>query len=156
MALDTENGGFAAAALLDRMMNGQKAGNQEIVVNPSHVYTRQTTDITAVDDPEVVKAICFIRTNARERISVIEVVGSTSLSRRGLETRFGRAVGRSIHREIRRRRVELIEQLLIETSMPIAEIISRYNFSDAEHIARYFRKEKGIGLREFRRLHSAP
>jgi len=154
VVLDTEKAGFAAAELLDRLMNGESLRGQRIVVNPSFVRGRQSTDITAINDAEVVKAIHFIRKNARNRINVDEVVKSTSLGRRSLETRFKRALNRSIQQEIRRKRAELIEQMLVETDMTISEIVEQYDFSDAEHIARYFRKERGVGLRDFRRIHS--
>ena len=50
-------------------------------------------------------------------------------------------------------RVELISQMLIETNMNISEITALFNFADFDHISRYFKKEKGLGLREFRKLY---
>jgi transcriptional regulator GlxA family with amidase domain len=60
---------------------------------------------------------------------------------------------RSIQEEIRRVRVELISQMLIETNLSVAQITSLFNFADYDHISRYFKKEKGLGLREFRKLY---
>ena len=77
----------------------------------------------------------------------------THVSRRTLEQRFKKAIHRSIYDEIRQLRVELISKLLIETNLPISHLTSFFNFTDVEHISRYFKKEKGIGLREFRKLH---
>jgi AraC-like DNA-binding protein len=54
--------------------------------------------------------------------------------------------------EIRRVRIELISELLIETNLSIAEISYMFNFVDIEHISRYFKKEKGVSLRDFRKL----
>lgn len=153
VVLDTEQAGFAAAELLDKLMSGETMRGQEIMVEPSHVCKRHSTDIMAIDDTEVVKAIHFILKNAKDKINVVDVVNATSLSRRGLETRFKRILSRSIQQEIRRTRVEMIEQMLIETSMTVSEIIADFDFSDVEHIARYFRKEKGMGLRDFRKMH---
>ena len=98
-------------------------------------------------------AINYIRENAKNKILVQDVVGTVGLSRRTLERRFKKNVHRSIYGEIQRVRIELISKLLIETDLPIYQIASLFNFTDIEHISRYFKTEKGIGLREFRKLH---
>jgi LacI family transcriptional regulator len=98
-------------------------------------------------------AIRFIRQNAKNKILVNDIVKITQLGRRSLEQRFKKTIHRSVYNEIRRMRVELISKMLIETNMPISQITSLFNFTDVEHISRYFKKEKGIGLREFRKLH---
>ena len=43
--------------------------------------------------------------------------------------------------------------MLVETNLSISQITSLFNFTDAEHISRFFKKEKGIGMREFRKIH---
>jgi LacI family transcriptional regulator len=153
IALNVESAGYKAAKLLDQMISDKKIEGQEILVSPTHVVQRQSTDILAVNDPEVAAAIRFIRENAKEKIFVRDVVKTTRISRRALEQRFRETIHRSIYDEIRKVRVELIANLLIETDLPISHISSLFNFTDTEHISRYFKKEKGIGLREFRKLH---
>ena len=114
---------------------------------------RQSSDVLAISDPDVSKAISYIKKNAKGKILVKDVVKTTCLSRRTLERRFKQAIHRSIYGEIRRVRIELISKMLIETDLPISHISSFFNFTDVEHISRYFKIEKGIGLREFRKLH---
>lgn len=153
IALNVESAGYEAAKLLDSMIDENRRAGQHIYVSPIHVVQRQSTDLLAVNDPEVVAAIRFIRENARDKILVKDVVKVTRISRRSLEQRFRETIHRSIYDEIRMVRVELISKLLIETELPISHISSMFNFTDIEHISRYFKKEKGIGLREFRKLH---
>lgn len=153
IALNVETAGYEAAKLMDDLINGKKVYRKKILVSPSHVVQRQSTDILAVNDSEVAAAIQFIRKNAKEKILVKDVVTKTGISRRTLEKRFKKTIRRSIYNEIRQIRVEYISKLLIETDLPISQITSLFNFTDAEHISRYFKKEKGIGLREFRKLH---
>jgi LacI family transcriptional regulator len=86
-------------------------------------------------------------------LTVAEIVAETGLSRRNLELRFRKAIHRSIQQEIRRVRVEMIVQLLMETNVPISKIAETFSFTDPEHLSRYFRRDKGLGLREFRRAH---
>ena len=131
----------------------KKISGKQIIVTPSHVVQRQSSDILAVNDAQVALAINYIRNNARNRILVNDVVKTTSVSRRTLEKRFRKTIHRSIYREIRQIRVEWISKLLIETDLPISQITSLFDFTDVEHISRYFKEEKGIALRDFRKLH---
>ncbi len=153
IALNVEPAGYATAQLLDELINGKKMCGQEILVTATHLVQRQSTDILAVNDPEVAKAIRFIKQNAKNKLPVNEVVKNTYLNRRSLELRFRKTIHRSIQQEIRHVRVEWISKLLLETDLPISEITSLFNFTDVEHISRYFKKEKGMGLKEFRKLH---
>lgn len=153
IALNVESAGYEAAKLLDQMIDRQKTENRQIMVFPTHIVQRQSSNILAVSDTEVAVAIRFIKDNARDKILVNDVVKRTNISRRTLEQRFKKTIHRSIYDEIRQVRVEWIARLLIETDLSISRITSFFNFTDVEHISRYFKKEKGIGLREFRRLH---
>jgi len=152
IALNVEAAGFEAAKLLDQMIEKKKTKGKKIMVYPTHLVQRQSTDILAVNDSEVAKALSYIRNNAKNKILVKDVVNVTNVSRRTLEKRFKESIHRSIYDEIRKVRIELISKLLMETDMPISQITSVFNFTDAEHISRYFKKEKGISLHEFRKL----
>jgi len=56
-----------------------------------------------------------------------------------------------VYQEIRRVRVSYIIELLVGTDMSITEIAVKSGFDGVEHISRYFRKETGISLREYRK-----
>jgi LacI family transcriptional regulator len=151
IAVNNERAGYEAAALLDQLMSGKKDVEKHITAIPTHIVTRQSTDIFAVADPEVAKALRFVQQHSTEDIHVDDVVGAVPLSRRVLESRFRKAVDRSILSEIRRARVEQVVQMLVETNLPISEIAKSLSYSGIEHIARYFRREKGMSLIEYRR-----
>lgn len=153
VALDTEMAGYRAAELLDRMMRGGDRTACDIMVHPTHIVTRQSTDILAIDDADVAGAIRFIRQNARRAIRVGDVAEAAALSRRVLEKRFRNLLNRSVHEEIRRVRVDQIATMLVETDLPIAEIAYRLGFPGVEHIARYFRKERNISPQDYRKSH---
>lgn len=124
---------------------------QTILVTGTHVVTRQSTDILAVKDGDVRAAIHYIRDHVHHSLDVDEVVAATTASRRVLEKKFRAILRRSIHREIRRARVQNILRLLVGTALSIAEIAAMTGFDGIEHIARYFRKETGMSLREYRK-----
>ena len=153
IALNVESAGFEAARLMDNLINNKKISASQIMVYPSHIVQRQSSDILAVKDEEVPHAIYYIKQNAKNKILIEDVVNATNVSRRTLENRFKKTIHRSIYSEIQQVRVELISKLLIETDLPISQITALFNFTDVEHISRFFKKEKGIGLREFRKIH---
>jgi LacI family transcriptional regulator len=152
IALNVESAGFEAARLLDQLIRKRKIVKWEIMVTPSHIVQRQSSDILAVDDTEVATAIHYIRKNAKRKIFVPDVVKTVGVSRRTLENRFRKTIHRSIYQEIQQVRIDWISNLLIETDLPISQINSFFDFTDSEHICRYFKKEKGLSLHEFRKL----
>ncbi|RPI26449.1 MAG: helix-turn-helix domain-containing protein [Acidobacteria bacterium] len=151
--LDFHRAGFEAAGVLHLMMLGQTVEKLTISVEPSRVVPRRSTEILAVDDRAVGKALSYIRENPRRRIRVDEVARAAALSRRVLEKRFRACLGRSVMHEIRRVRTDHIARLLIETDLSIQQIGSEMGFSGIEHIARYFREEKGSSPLAYRRKH---
>jgi LacI family transcriptional regulator len=143
--------GFAAAELLDMMIAGKKPDTKHILVEPDCVIARQSTDIIAVDDPNVSAAIRFIRENADRNICVKDVVNATSLARTRLYKQFCSVLGRSISAEIRRVRINRVKELLRDTDLSASEITYRLSFSDVGNLMRYFRREVGMTLQEYRR-----
>ena len=111
---------------------------------------RQSTDVLAVGDPDVKAALRFIRGNAHRAMQVDDVVKATTVSRRVLEKKFHSLLRRSVYREIRRIRVDLIRQLLLRTDLSISEIARQAGFDGIAHVGRYFRQETAMSLRQYR------
>jgi len=141
IVLDFEEAGYEAAAQLDRQMRGRKASKTEIHLQPMHVHTRQSTDVLAVEDGIVARAIRFIRTHAGDVLSVDDVAEAASTSRRLLERHFRDAVGSSVYREIQRAHLERACQMLAETNWSLAEIAGRCGFSSAVHFSIAFKRQ---------------
>jgi Transcriptional regulators len=156
IALNIESAGFEAAKLLDKMMSsGNKMKGRKIIATSSHILQRQSSDILAVDDKEVAQAIQFIKDHAKNKILIKDMLRTAGIGRRALEKRFRNTIHRTIYHEIQQVRIESISKLLIETDLPISQITSLYNFTDAEHISRFFKKEKGMSMREYRKIHKS-
>jgi len=144
VALNVERGGYEAAELLDKLMAGKESIKKDIIVEPMHVVTRQSTDILAVEDTEVAEAMRFIRQHSKRIIQVSDVVDSVGLSRRALQQRFRRIFGRSVYDEIKRCRLEQIVLMLAETDLSISQIASAFGYAGIEKLSRYFQREKGM------------
>ena len=156
VAINFERAGFESARLLDRWIRQGKIPVPSRISAPAtYVVARLSTDILAVDDPQLLKALRFIRDHARENIRVVDVARAGGLSRRALENRFRWELGRSILQEIRRIRVDLIARMLIETDLPVSQIAEALGYENLQHIARYFRKEKSMSLVAYRKQFGA-
>jgi LacI family transcriptional regulator len=151
VALNAQKAGYETAELLDKLMSGEKMSGQNIVVQTTHVVARQSTDILAIEDRIVAEAIRFVRQHSTEAIQVDDAVSHVAMSRRNLELRFHRALGRSIYSEIKRVRTQQIIQMLAETDLSISEIALRLGHPSDKHIARYFKQQTGMNLREYRK-----
>lgn len=99
----------------------------------------------------VAKALQFIRTHASEPIQVTDVVKAVPVSRRLLQKRFQRVLGRTILDEIRHTRAEQVARMLSETNLPVSKIALTCGYPGIDHIARSFRKIKGMSPLAYRK-----
>jgi len=152
--LNPEETGYQISEMLDQLMVGKKLNNSLVLDKPTHVVTRQSTDVLAIEDSIVSEAVSFIRKNSKKMTTVSDVVDSLGFARRTLELRFRQALGRSVNTEINRCKTTLICQLLVMTNWSITRIAMDLGFNSVDHIARFFRKEKGITPTAFRRLYN--
>jgi len=136
--------GYRAAQLLDSVMAGRKTGETTVVGSPTHVIARGSTNILLVQDREMVGALRYIRDNANQPLQVDDVAGAVGMSRRTLQYRFSKAVGRSVHSQILRERVNRITQLLADTDLTVAQIAEELNFSSPKQLDRVFTKFQGM------------
>ena len=88
VAFEGEQMGYEAAALLDRMMAGEAKPSEPILVAPKGLVVRQSSDIMAIDDPQVAAAVRYIREHACHGINVADVVKHAGISRTLLERRM--------------------------------------------------------------------
>ena len=142
--------GYEAASLLDGMMRGEPMPDAPIYISPLRVAVRQSTDVLAIDDPDTITAIRFIRNHACDGISIEDVVEATLLSRSTLKRRFREFLGRSIHDEIVRVRVLQAQQLLADTNLSIGQIAHKVGFSHPEYFTVVFKSAVGKTPRQCR------
>jgi len=151
--LNADAGGYRAAALLDRMMKGEATSPRRLVVEPTRVVERRSTQVSAVRDPDVAAALQFIQYHAAENIGVDDIVKRLHMSRRALELRFREVVGRTPYHELRRVRIQRAQQLLLESDMPISQVAAASGFSSAAYLAQVFQKQLGKTPAQFRNEH---
>ncbi len=135
--------GYVAAGILDRLMAGKPAPPSPVLIEPAGVAARASTDIMAMDDPAVVMTLRILRERACENISVDDVIHSVPVSRSVLQRRFRKIVGRSIHDEIVRLRLNRAIELLSDTTLEIKAIAGKVGFHSQAYMNSVFRERLG-------------
>ncbi len=156
IALNHEQVGYQMAELLHQQIKGHPLKQTTIDLRATHVVSRQSTSIQATQDPEVARALRFIREHSSRPLQVDDVLRVVTISRRSLYNRFRQVVGRSIHAEIRKSRIDLIAKALVTTDDRITQIAAKFGFDNPNHFARYFHSVKKVTPQQFRKIYSSP
>jgi LacI family transcriptional regulator len=142
--------GHEAARILDRMMHGGKAPVRPLLLSPSGVVARRSTDTLAIEDPDVVQALEIIRAKACSSMQMSDILRVVPVSRSSLERKFRHVLGRSPMEEIRRVRMAKAKNLLAGTSMPMQKIADACGFATYNYLTRVFTNENGMTPRDYR------
>jgi LacI family transcriptional regulator len=151
--LPIRQAGCEAAKILDSLLANPKSHKSKpILLPPESVAARESTNLLAVGNPQVVKALQYIRSHAHTgKLRVAEVVAQTGYCRRLLETRFRQSLGRTIFQEIRRNQIERSMRLLRETHDTMASIADATGWGMASHFGVEFKKHTGMSPGEYRK-----
>jgi LacI family transcriptional regulator len=148
VAVASERIGQAAGALIDDLLAKRRPASR--FLPPLGVVTRQSSDLLAVQEPEVAAALRFIAEHAHEPIRVNDVVQAVHIARRTLEARFRARLGRTLLDEIQRVHLERAKDLLRTTEWPMPRIAAASGFSDAKRFATVFGALEGTTPLKFR------
>ncbi len=147
--------GYEAAALLDRLMDGEAVPDDFVSqVAPRGVIVRRSTDALAVDDEAVAEAARFIAANAARPMGTDDVAARVAVGRRQLERRFRAALGRGVHEELQRCRIDRAKRLLLDTDLTLAQVADASGFGSASYFATAFRRAAGEPPGAFRQRQS--
>jgi LacI family transcriptional regulator len=158
IALATHRIGYEAARMLDRLMSGGGGGNgdhkgagAQLLVPPAGVVPRRSTDVPAIMDADVAAAVRFISLHVADHLHVADVLREIPMSRRSMEQRFRKALGRTPAGEIRRAQIEVAKQILAETDEPMARVALAAGFSNAKQLGASFFQQARVTPTVYRR-----
>jgi LacI family transcriptional regulator len=155
VALSFDRAGYEAASALAALMGGHGKVPSRIIVHPTHVVVRRSTDVVAVEDGNLAKALRYIRdARPKDELSVAAVAAYAGVSRRVLENRFRSELGCSALDEIRRVRTDRVARMLVETQLSVGEIAEALGFVEVQHFARYFRSVKKMSPLAYRKRYA--
>jgi LacI family transcriptional regulator len=154
--LPGERVGYAAATLLEQLMNGQPPPQHPQMFSPLGIARRQSTHLLAADDAEAIAAYRYIQTHALEGISAVDVCERTRIARRTLERRFQKSFGRTINGMIQNLRLDHARHLLTTTDLPVGQIADAASFRHLGYFHQQFKKRFSITPQQYRQARARP
>jgi len=153
--LDSERVGYEGAKMLEKLMRRKSKARQpaQVFIPPLGVVARQSTDVTAINDPLVASAARTIRERACHGLTVDELVNALKTSRSIFYQRFHDVLGRSPHYEILRVQLDRVKGLLIQTALPLKEISEMAGFNNPNYLNVAFKREMSVTPGEYRERH---
>ena len=148
--------GYLAAERLAAKMRDETPEGAPVLVSPTGVVPRRSTDIVAFPDRQTAMAVRLIRADATIGLSVEQIAESVGISRRTLQRRFQTLLGHSVEKEIMEARINRAKRLLSETDFSLAAIAIKIGFSTADYFVQAFKRETGMTPGQFRQSFLAP
>ena len=156
ITVDFDRQAYEAAAVLNRMMEGETFGDVLIPVNCSHLEIRESSNARAGSDPVVTQALSTIARHLSDpNLSVNGIVDEIGHSRTRLYRRFHEQVGMSVAAYIKQERLNAAKKLLVETSRPIHVIARECGYSSTMMLRRTLQRKAGMSPRAYRQKHQA-
>ena len=146
----TNEMGRCAARMLDQMLGGGNRSGTRILVPPVGINVQSSSCHAPGNDPRVMRARHFIRQNACHGIKGDQVAAYVGVSRSTLETYFQQELGRSVHDEILRFKLEAATSMLAHSNCSSAEIALSCGFTSIQYLLSVFKRELGCTPREYR------
>ncbi len=147
--------GYEAAHILDMLLRGGAPPIEPIRLEPIAIVERQSTDILAVPNPHIQKAIGYIKKEACGPIKVDTIARAAGLSLRVLQKDFRNALGYTLQEEIRRVRINRAKELLETTHLTMSDITEQIGYSDKSYMGAAFRTLTGTTPGSYRKLFKA-
>lgn len=153
VAIPFEQIGFRAAAMLDDLIHRRiEAGPQTLIqLPPRYVVPRQSTNVLAISDDQVIRAVRYIEAHLGEPLSVDQIVAHLTISRRMLEHRFKRALGRTPAQQITRVRIDRARQLLAETDLDMTSLAHACGYANNTRFGVAFKRVTGTTPTAYRK-----
>lgn len=148
--------GYEAAARLQHLMDGNPPPSGAVLLPPTGLVVRESTDFLTTGDPLIAAALRFISANSRSDIGPDEVARAVAAEPRTLQRHFRRHLSRSVAAEVRRVRIERAKRELAGGDAPIAEVARLAGFGNPARMRDVFRRELGISPAEYRSQRRAP
>lgn len=143
--------GLRAAGRLHAMLERGAVDRTVERLPPETLVVRDSSAVTPARDLAVAQAVGLMLQHPEAPFSSALLARRVGMSRRALEWRFQRALGRGPATEMRRRRLVLTQRLLAGTDLSLEAIAARTGFCGAHHLAASFKRMTGMTPGAYRR-----
>ena len=108
--------------------------------------------IGAILEPSIQQAAQYISEHFREDISLADVAAQAYMSGSYFSRKFKKITGLNFSEYLTSTRIKAADDLLLQTSLSIAEIAASCGFGDANYFGDIFKKHKGMSPTKYRRM----
>ena len=152
---DHESQGYAAAELLDRMMNkpaDAATPRRPTVLEfpPERIVVRESTAHLTYAGKLVQRALAYVKAHAAEPVGPTDIASALGVSRRLLDLRFRECGQPSMGEILRTERLDLVCSRLRSSEDSIESVTSACGFANAVYAKQLFRERFGMSMRDYR------
>lgn len=150
-----EEQGYRGAELLDRMMQTGRTPMRPLLIQPSQVVIRKSSDVLAIPHEGICKALRFILAGFSEPLMLRDIAAAAGMSERSLHLAFTRHLGTTPGMKLIQTRLEHARLLLSNSDDKIEHIATRCGYPSLNAFFSAFKKDAGITPAQFRRAQRA-
>lgn len=143
--------GYTGAALLDQLMNDGKPPPAPILIKPSGVAERSSTDTLAISSEIVRKVRNIFMSEIENPPSTTQLAERLGVSRAALDRILLNDIGLTPSKLLMRLRLDKAKHLIAETSLTLNEIAAKLGYCNAAYFTNIFRDSEGVAPREWRK-----
>ena len=151
VTLDFEEISYRGACVLANMLKGKKPPSTPVLIPPSGIKVRRSTDIFTAEDPNAAKALDLIRQHLASPYGAPQIAAELGFSRVKVDRLFASTVGRSVGEEILRQRINKARRILADTDWPLEAIAAETGFCHASYFVKVFKKAMGVTPHSWRK-----
>ena len=135
--------GFEAAQLLGRMMQGGSGPDEPLLVPPTGIVTRQSSEGQAIDDVVVARGLHFLHGHLGEAMNNQSIASAAGVSRTVFQRRFRQAMGTSVRDYLTQQRLKRARDLIENSELTFVDIAQRCGFKHQEYLGYVVQKHFG-------------
>jgi LacI family transcriptional regulator len=140
-----------ACELLDRMMRGRTVSSDPILIPPTGIAVRQSTDTLAAHSPPVARSVRFMLDQYAEPIGVGQIVEASGVSRAGLFKAFKQDMGRAPGEVLMGIRIDRAKRMLQSTDQKVYAVADACGFGKPVNLHRAFAQHVGMSPNAYRK-----
>lgn len=150
VSFPTQRLGYEAAEMLNLALQGRPVKPPLRQIQPAGIVARGSTDTLSLHDDFTQAVLRLVRQRYGETVGVDQIADELKVSRRTLERRFLAALGRTVHDELVRLRLQKAQDLLSGGSHAINHVAHACGYSTPASFSRAFRQLTGRWPSEYR------
>ena len=138
--VDFDNHARIACDLLADILEGKKPPSKPLLLEPTRIITRQSTDTIAATTAEVARAIHCMKARFSDPLVIDDIAEAVGLTHTRFYQAFKRDLGRSPGSVLTHIRLEKAKKMLRETKGQVDAIAAACGFGDRINLHRNFKR----------------